>query len=142
MKAICSSRSVAFPTVNPLAPRLNHYAYINENSKSLLRCIVGFKNKSKPRRPRLTAALEGSESNIGDDHGIGEKNGVSSSSEGSDDQGKIQSVTWRQFLEEAARLVRTNIWVLLLIHFTCDSLVFVLHRLSHRLTNERKLLVL
>lgn len=45
-------------------------------------------------------------------------------------------VTWRGLLQITADKVVKNIWPLLLVHAVCDALIFCLHRLSHRLTNE------
>ena len=39
-------------------------------------------------------------------------------------------------MESTARLVWQNLWALATIHLLCDSAVFLLHRMSHRLTNE------
>lgn len=50
-------------------------------------------------------------------------------------QGKV---TARSLLTLATTKVLTNLWPLLLVHFTCDVFVFLLHRLSHRVTNERE----
>lgn len=39
-------------------------------------------------------------------------------------------------LAQSVTSLRRNLWPLLLAHLLCDTLVFILHRLSHRLTNE------
>ncbi len=45
-------------------------------------------------------------------------------------------LTWRRLLMRTVRTLGANLWPLLLVHLACDVLVFGLHRLSHRLTNE------
>jgi hypothetical protein len=45
-------------------------------------------------------------------------------------------VSWRGLLALTAAQVKQNIWPLLLVHCICDVLIFLLHRCSHRLTNE------
>lgn len=50
--------------------------------------------------------------------------------------GSGAQVTWRSLLLGAVGKLGTNLWPLLLVHLVCDVLVWVLHRLSHRLTNE------
>ena len=39
-------------------------------------------------------------------------------------------------VESTARLVWQNLWALATVYLLCDSAVFLLHRASHRLTNE------
>lgn len=45
-------------------------------------------------------------------------------------------LTWQRLLSRTAAVLFANLWPLLLVHLVCDVLVFGLHRLSHRLTNE------
>ena len=47
---------------------------------------------------------------------------------------------WQRLIRVALRKVQKNLWPLLLVHFTCDTLVYLLHRISHRLTNEGNVL--
>jgi hypothetical protein len=132
---ICNSRLTAVARVHPSVQRSFCRLNGNEFSASRSWCNARLNGESTLAKARLIAAF--GQSN-GDDLGIGAADVPSSSGRKGDDEAPVRSVNWRQFLEEAARLVRKNVWVLLMIHFTCDALVFVLHRLSHRLTNERK----
>lgn len=43
---------------------------------------------------------------------------------------------WKEMLLSSVRLVRSTLWPLLLTHATADTAVFLLHRISHRATNE------
>ena len=43
---------------------------------------------------------------------------------------------WRLLLAATWRKVLANAWPLVLLHLVCDGAVLLLHRLSHRLTNE------
>lgn len=45
-------------------------------------------------------------------------------------------LTWRRLVSRTVGTLSTNLWPILLIYLVCDSLVFLLHRASHRLTNE------
>lgn len=45
-------------------------------------------------------------------------------------------LTWRRLLTQTASKLAVSLWPLLLVHLVCDALVFGLHRVSHRLTNE------
>ena len=42
---------------------------------------------------------------------------------------------WR-LVESTARLVWQNLWALAIVYMLCDSAIFLLHRTSHRMTNE------
>lgn len=132
---INNSRLAAFVRVHPSIQR--SWCRLNGNEFSASRSwhSARLNCENTLKKARLIATF--GQSN-GDDLGIGAADAPSSSGGKGDDEASVQSVNWRQILEEAARLVRKNVWVLLMIHFTCDALVFVLHRLSHRLTNERK----
>lgn len=43
---------------------------------------------------------------------------------------------WQRLLRGSASKVAAHLWPLVLVHVLCDSAVFALHRVSHRLTNE------
>ena len=47
-----------------------------------------------------------------------------------------QQQLWRVLLPRCWALVRRNLWPLLVAHAFTDAIVFLLHRLSHRATNE------
>lgn len=47
-------------------------------------------------------------------------------------------VRWHRLLRLSHKKVLVNVWPLLVVHLLCDTLVFMLHRTSHRVTNERK----
>lgn len=46
------------------------------------------------------------------------------------------TATWLTLLRSCARLVQSNLWPLVLVHCLADAAVFLLHRASHRLTNQ------
>ena len=50
--------------------------------------------------------------------------------------GREQHPHWRRLLERCWTLLQCNLWPLLIAHAATDALVFLLHRLSHRATNE------
>lgn len=43
---------------------------------------------------------------------------------------------WRALLLSCWQLLQRNLWPLVVAHGVTDALVFLLHRLSHRATNE------
>lgn len=46
------------------------------------------------------------------------------------------SQRWRAMLLSCWRLLQRSLWPLVVAHGVTDALVFLLHRLSHRATNE------
>lgn len=57
-------------------------------------------------------------------------------------QSKGHQGLWRSMLSSCWALVRSSLWPLLAVHALADAAVFLLHRLSHRLTNEVAVAVL
>lgn len=51
-----------------------------------------------------------------------------------------KKVTWQSVMLITTKHVSRNLWSLILVHLLCDAAVFLLHRLSHRLTNEGMLM--
>ena len=43
---------------------------------------------------------------------------------------------WARLLGDCSRLAQTHLWPLLAVHCLADAAVFLLHRISHRLTNQ------
>lgn len=46
------------------------------------------------------------------------------------------AAAWLSLLRGCMRLVQANLWPLVLVHCLADAVVFLLHRASHRLTNQ------
>ena len=46
------------------------------------------------------------------------------------------TATWLTLLRSVCGLVQSNLWPLVLVHCLADAAVFLLHRASHRLTNQ------
>ena len=47
-----------------------------------------------------------------------------------------RNATAWSLVESAARLLWQNLWALVFVNLLCDPAIFLLHRASHRLTNE------
>ncbi|KAI7840901.1 hypothetical protein COHA_005429 [Chlorella ohadii] len=68
-----------------------------------------------------------------------EGNGVPEPSESTATQAATEGrgrPTWLSLLRGCMRLVQANLWPLLLVHCLADAAVFLLHRASHRITNQ------